>query len=479
VTSIRARLALALVAGLAIILGAGGFLSYETMRRALERREVDALRSKAWAIATAIGFEDGKLEVEPQEALAAEFSTAERPSYYVIHDGAGHVVARSPSWKDSRAVLVAAFDGREEACAVDLPDARHGIALELKATPDDELLEEAHGDAQSEALIASGLFVTVADDDIDLRTTLATLRATILAVFVASLAATVALVYSALRRGLLPLARMARDAQEIDVATLSRRFSSADLPTELAPIRDRLNDLLARLEQSFEREQRFNAAVAHELRTPIAELRTTAEVALRWPDAEDPARVLGDVLAIAERMQRLVSALLMLRRVESGQEALVRSPVVLREVVEAAMQRHAACARERALTVSCAIPHDLTLDSHAELADVIADNWIANAIEYAPRDSEVAIGASTDGPRFTLTVSNRAPELTTEDIEHLFEPFWRKDAARANGAHSGLGLTLTQTIARALDCEVRAVLDADATLRLELSGPMRRVSALK
>ena len=151
----------------------------------------------------------------------------------------------------------------------------------------------------------------------------------------------------------------------------------------------------------------------------------------------------------------------------------MRSPVVLSDLAEKALRRHAIQAQARSLTVSCTIPRGLSIETHAELVGVIVDNWIANAIEYAAPDTQASIGATSDGARFTLTVANHAPDLTPEDIEHLFEPFWRKDAARANGAHSGLGLSLTQTIARALSFEVRAVLDADTTLRLELSGPLR------
>lgn len=471
--SIRARLALALVVGLAIVLGLGGYSSYATTRRGLERREIEALRSKAWAIATAIGFEDGKIEVEPQDALAAEFSTAERPSYFAIQDGAGHVVARSPSWKSAEDALLAADSVHEGSRALDLPDGRPGIVLTLKATPDDELREEAHGDAQCEALIASGLYVTVADDDIDVRDTLSTLRATLVAVFAASLVASVVLVHFALRSGLESLTRMAEDAQAIDVSTLSKRFDDAPLPGELAPIRDRLNDLLARIEQAFEREKRFNAAVAHELRTPIAELRTTAEVALRWPDAEDASRVLADVLAIAERMQRLVAALLMSKRVESRQEALVRGRVVIRDVVEACIRRYSALANERSIEVRCTIASAAAIETDAELLSVILDNWIANALEYAPRGSMVTIEAHDDGARFALIVSNRAPGLARDDVDRLFEPFWRKEAARTNGEHSGLGLSLSRTIATTLGLDVRAKLDADAVLHLELSGPTR------
>src|SRR5262249_3538686 len=114
------------------------------------------------------------------------------------------------------------------------------------------------------------------------------------------------------RRGLAPLDRLAERAATIGPESLTERFPAGDEPSELGPIRDRLNDLRARLEAAFERERRFPADAAHELRTPIAELRAAAELAARHPDdPEAVAHALTTAGTSSARMERLVSSLLL------------------------------------------------------------------------------------------------------------------------------------------------------------------------
>jgi two-component system sensor histidine kinase QseC len=110
-----------------------------------------------------------------------------------------------------------------------------------------------------------------------------------------------------------PLSSLAKRAETIHASSLQLRFPTDNIPVELLPIAQRLNDLLARLEASFAREQRFSADVAHELRTPIAELRTLAEVALKWPDDVNQA-ALKEALNIALQMESVATGLMALAR---------------------------------------------------------------------------------------------------------------------------------------------------------------------
>jgi two-component system sensor histidine kinase QseC len=131
---------------------------------------------------------------------------------------------------------------------------------------------------------------------------------------------TIAFVLRISSRGLAPLEAVAQRASHIDEHTLDQRFPN-DIPIELRSICERLNDLLSRLQSAFARERRFSADVAHELRTPIAELRAIAEVALKWP-TPDP-EVVGafqDVVAAAGQMQGIVDGLLAIARCEGGRE---------------------------------------------------------------------------------------------------------------------------------------------------------------
>jgi two-component system sensor histidine kinase QseC len=127
------------------------------------------------------------------------------------------------------------------------------------------------------------------------------------------------LVPGVLWHGLRPLERLGEQAGRIDSSALGEgaRFPVDGLPVELQSIARRLNDLLGRLGESLARERRFSANLAHELRTPLAELRSLAECAIKWPDARDSAMD-HEVLAIARHMETLATHLLTLARGEQG-----------------------------------------------------------------------------------------------------------------------------------------------------------------
>lgn len=271
----------------------------------------------------------------------------------------------------------------------------------------------------------------------------------------------------ALRFALRPLARVGEQAAEMGAASLHERFAVEVLPKEIAPIVVRLNDLMARLEEGFERERRFSGYLAHELRTPLAAIRSTSEVALKWPEQASPEDHVG-IARLAARLQQTVDGLLVLARAESLSAEIVREEVALRTLVEECAALHEERARERAVALIPQLDKTVVLQSDARLLRIIVTNLIANAVEYAPPHSEVTLACrSTD--RF-FEVTNAAPELTAEDVPNLFERLWRKDDARSDDSHAGLGLSLAQSCAKALGLVLSAELDSSGRLSVSLRG---------
>ena len=160
-------------------------------------------------------------------------------------------------------------------------------------------------------------------DSAPLEHTLRGIRASLLAVGGCALAAMAALVPWSVQRGLRPLIRLRREVATVHAGSLATRFSVLSLPAELQPIASGLNDLLARLEGAFLREQRFTATAAHELRTPLAELRALAEVNLTTPaTVAEQVESWRDALQATLRMQTLAARLLDLARVEGSRTLL-------------------------------------------------------------------------------------------------------------------------------------------------------------
>jgi len=502
VRSIRAKLALGFVVALALFAGGGGAALYWRTSTDLERHADMSLEAKAWALASALHADEGEIQFEPAPALAAEFQRGDRWAGYEIRRKDGSVFARSSSlglrelaapraigrepdftWSERAgaprvrqiAFTIPILD--EDAAPANAGNASsrasNGEVASTRAAVNDGAPPSAAGaDVRPARGVLDELSITVAEDRVDTEATLASLRTTLIAVIVLALVLSVIGVHFGLRRGLEPLEAMAADVQKIDAETLGERLSNAPLPAELEPIRDRLNDLLDRLQQSFERERRFNAAVAHELRTPIAELRAIAEIALRWPDHADAKKNMSDVSEVAQAMQSVIEALLTLRRVESGLEKIELEPVRVDELVRATLASYckAAEARDQALRVNVAA--NMTIESHPHMLRSIVSNLVSNAIEYAPKGSTIAIEARVENERFKFSTKNPAPDLTSDDVLHLFVPFWRKDAVRTTGSHAGLGLTLTESRAKAVGCSVRAELEPAGVLKIELEGAL-------
>jgi two-component system sensor histidine kinase QseC len=273
-----------------------------------------------------------------------------------------------------------------------------------------------------------------------------------------------------LHRGLKPLGDLGAQSAEIHADSLATRFDVAQLPAELQPIARQLNELLGRLEQSFERERRFSADLAHELRTPLAELRTIAECAIKWPENRDLS-VDEDTLAIARQMEQIVVHILALARGEQGQLAVKLEPLALAPIVKSIWERFAERAEARNLRVSLNLaPVEVMAD--AALLNSIVINLCENAVDYTTPGGDLSISLQVHGGTMALSVANTTVDLHAEDIAKLFDRFWRKDAARMGGTHLGLGLSLATNFARSMRWELSAELIKSDQIVFTLTGAL-------
>ncbi len=237
--------------------------------------------------------------------------------------------------------------------------------------------------------------------------------------------------------------RLANQAARIGPETLDYRFDVAALPRELQPICDRLNDLLARLDQAFKRERRLNADIAHELRTPIAELRALTEVARRWPvDAQQAETYFKDAHDVCLRMESMVEALLALGRSQTRKANIRAERIEVAALVRQAIEALREQIGRKQLTVSESLDEDLVIETDRVMFRRMIENLIGNAVEYSPAGGAVECTARMESGRAILCIGNTNDSLKSEDLRVMFEPFWRKDAARSGDSHAGLGLTL-------------------------------------
>jgi signal transduction histidine kinase len=264
----------------------------------------------------------------------------------------------------------------------------------------------------------------------------------------------------------------------IDPSRLPQRIALPPMPLELAAIADRLERLVGRVRETVAREKRFTGSAAHELRTPLAEIRALLDVRLKWP--EDRAACLAtmaEVRAINVRMEGLTSLLLQLARGEASRPATAPAEAVdATALLGDLLERHGEMGRRRGLRVSRPDGEAFWVRTDPAGLRSVLENLVINAMTHAPAGSAVEAGADLVGDRAELWIRNPAGRLTPDDLPRLFEPFWQKEEGRTPAhesvAHAGLGLAIARGIAARLGMELRADLrDGLLTFRVSIALP--------
>jgi two-component system, OmpR family, sensor histidine kinase QseC len=255
-------------------------------------------------------------------------------------------------------------------------------------------------------------------------------------------------------RGLRPLSQLTNEMSGIGPDTPEKRLGSTDV-YELKPLVARFNEVLSRMEDGLARERQFASGVAHELRTPLAELRTSIEVELRYPSGRDLRTLLADIRDIGMEMERMVVALLLLTRIEAGIEKLQVQAVDVTALTQRLIDRHQRAMQDRQISLRTDIQPDVVWQADVALLDVVLGNLLSNAAAYAPQGSCITLQCSARSWR----VKNLAPDLTEPDVEFMSQRFWRK--GKDAGVHTGLGLALASAAARAQSIRLDLALEDD------------------
>ncbi len=322
-------------------------------------------------------------------------------------------------------------------------------------------------DRAGRSLLKSTLMVAVAKDRSPLENSLAYVLTGIIGVGALALLITTGIVHFVLSYGLKPLTSLSRRMEGITEETLKTRFEVDSLPSEISPITERFNGLLERLEKGFERERRFGADLAHELRTPIAEMKSLAEVGIKWPQhrAEEDYQT---ILTSAQRMESITQSLLALSRLESGAIKGAKEEVSVKHLIEAELAGHHDRLDERKLLLDLDFPNERRIHSEPGVLRLVIKNLIENAIRYAPKSSRISISSNTEDVAEIFSIANAVEDFHEADLEKLFERFWRKDESRTDHSHSGLGLTLAKSCAEVLGLDLSARLEDGRILRFSL-----------
>lgn len=439
-TSLRRRLLLSAGLAVSLVFALSGVLVAVLARSGLVEQFDDALVARARALSALVEQDEDRVSVE------IELDPAGTPgdvAFFELWDGervllrstslGGTDLARSPGPLAIDDVTTPAGPGRQ-------------VTLRFPARREPD---EAHAAGPGRTVT-----LVLARPTAEVRSSID--RIVLVLVGVGALGTVLCLVLLAgvVRFGLAPLRDLAAAIGELRDGDLALKLDRAKTPRELAAVVERLDDAMTRLGAAIARERELTAEVAHELRTPLAGIRATIEVALSRDDrpAQKYRAALADSLAIAQQTERLVETMLSLARLDAGAVKLATSDVHADELLREILAGHAATLAARQVRVSTEL-EAVTLSTDRDKLSVVLANLIDNAVSYVDDSGEIRISLTED----RIRIENTGCTLPAGEAPQVFERFWRGDSSRGGtGTHAGLGLALCHKLVDALGGTITA-----------------------
>ncbi len=254
------------------------------------------------------------------------------------------------------------------------------------------------------------------------------------------------------RKALAPVGEIARAAQSISEHELSKRLPILQTGDELQSLSETLNELFGRLERAFTRVTQFTADASHELRTPVALMRTRTEIALRKERSEaDYRETIVRIHQELERTSALIENLMTLARADSGSEAMQVASTNLNEVLLEISEAARLLAQGKSIHYEQRLPETpLHVKGNAPSLRRLFLILIDNAVKYTPREGRISVVLEASDGAAVTEIRDTGVGISPSDLPHIFERFYRADASRSRGSGgTGLGLSIAQWVVEA------------------------------
>jgi two-component system, OmpR family, heavy metal sensor histidine kinase CusS len=420
--SIASQLVLLFTLAAAFLLSCGlGALYWIVVRHAFEE-DNEVLADKVAAVRADLSAPGG-INVVTQELK--NIRPGERAAYWVrVVDSTNRVVAETPGMS---------------------------ALLPVSVFPTKKRPTDFHADGRLFSLLTarhqidgSALRIQVAQDRSADERFMKQFAALLVAVLALGVAASAIIAWSVTKRGLRPLGKMTRALKRAGPNQLHERVTPVGWPRELQPLAVAFDEMLARLEDSFVRLSQFSADIAHELRTPIGNIRGEAEVALTRSRSTDEYReVIESTIAECEHLGQIVDNLLFLARTEAAEGHLQRTSFNGRAAIEKIAAFHEPIAEEQRLSIRCDGESTFTADEM--LFERAVNNLVENAVRHTAAGGSIEITVANLGANSEVSVKDNGSGIAAEHLPRVFDRFYRADSARSSEG-VGLGLALVKSI---------------------------------
>jgi two-component system, OmpR family, sensor kinase len=416
-----------------------------------------AAASADWGLSRAVHgqVDSALLELAQSEAAAAQAERTNPPRVHEVAPGTS-----GPSFiRLDKFVQITDAEGRVVSKSATLGESSLPLSQALVAgLREGEIAVETRNDVGGEPVRLLSLpvklhgrryIIQVAASLDDAYAVLREARLLFLGMALAILAAVVATGALLAQKILRPIDRIVTRARLIGESRLAERLPHPGGRDEIGRLVETLNEMLARLERSFEAQRRFTSDASHELRSPLSRLRAELEVTLRRRrESSEYEEALRSSLDEVERLSRLTEDLLMLARLDAdGTVEMPTEPVPLLPILEEALQRVGAIARSRDVTVLLEPGPAVSVRVSAGATSLVVSNVLDNAVKFSPPGSRVTVGVAADREAAVVAVTDNGPGISEDEIPQIFERFYRGQASRSAGAPGvGLGLAICRSV---------------------------------
>src|SRR5436190_251877 len=266
----------------------------------------------------------------------------------------------------------------------------------------------------------------------------------VLVVLSGSILASILIAIPVTRRGLRPLGEMKRSLERIGPTHLNERVASANWPSELQPMAIAFDEMLKRLDDSFTRLSQFSADLAHELRTPIANMLGEAQVALsRDRSSAEYRETIESTIGECERLSGIVDNLLFVARADAAREPVARNQFDARAAVEKIAAFYETIAEDHHVAISCSGEGQISADP--ALFERAVGNLVDNALRFTPGNGSIQIVLAQHAAVFEIAVNDTGSGIAPEYLPRVFDRFYRAESSRGSDG-AGLGLALVKSI---------------------------------
>jgi heavy metal sensor kinase len=292
------------------------------------------------------------------------------------------------------------------------------------------------------------------------------------------LAVTVLLALRGIRRGLRPLQNLAQEAARVSAQNWELRLpEEVSQIEELRPVTQSMKQMLERLQRSFEQQRQFMGNAAHELKTPVAVLKSTLQSLVQRPRTEDEYRTgIQQSLEDLERLEQLLQWMLRLARAEQWAHGALRRDldvIDIKATCEEAIERIRSLAQSRNTAIHLSTNGPVPFRADPEDLQLVWANLLENAVRYSPLGSsvEVALERNNGGPA-QVTFQDHGPGIPPQDLPHVFERFYRGDRSRTRASGGfGLGLAIAKALVEAYGGTISAESEAGRGTRMTVQLP--------